>query len=424
MYPDVEKFYKICVDSYINGVCITDKNGVITMNNRSFEQIFGYPEKALLHQNIRKLIPDKYRETHINHFMQLLNDNQVNEWGVYDLYGLRKDRNIVHLEVLVKKLNVDGQPFYKFEITDISLRKKKERKMKQINYGLEQEIRKQNYTLQNLVTQLQSSNTRLKKEVKQKIKAEQIARDSYKKEKEYHFLQTKFLSMASHEFKTPLSGILTSASLIERYNDGNNEKISTHVQKIKKLVNQFNNILDDFLLLERAESRRFEYKPETFSFCELLKEVIQNAHSLLKSGQHIRHIKCDDPVTVYHDRKILALIFRNIIHNAIKYSPEGKKITVKVKMNGLLKVKVKDEGIGIPKNDRKHIFERFFRAQNATHIQGTGIGLNIVKQHIDALGGKIRFKSKTGRGTTFTVHLPLNFETTNGDTDKNSEHHE
>ncbi len=404
-------FYKLCVDSFVDGICITDENGIIVMNNKSLEKMFGFNQDELLHQSIAVLIPERYKEININHFLDLIkNPEQFKEGSVNELYGLHKDGKILHVEVKIKHFEYDGHLYTKLMISDISLRKHNEHKIRSINYGLEKEIKKQNKELKHLVKKLKSSNSQLKQEVQQKVLAERKAKASFKKEKEYHVLKSKFLSMASHEFKTPLSGIYTSATLIGKYNDPVDEKINIHVEKIKKLVNQFNAILDDFLLLEKTESKAINYQPEIFVFYKLMKEILHDAQSVIKKGQRFQLTQGNEKAEVFHDKKILSLIFRNIIYNAIKYSNKDSVITIDISTNGYITVKVKDQGIGIPKEDQKHIFERFFRAANALPFQGTGIGLNIVKHHIESLKGSINFKSKESEGTVFIVKLPLKIE--------------
>ncbi len=401
-------FYKLCVDSFIDGICITDKDGMILMNNHPLEMIFGYGENELLGKSITILIPERYRETNINHFLNLIKDPvRLKNGLVNEFYGLHKNGKILQIEVKINHFTHKNNQFTKLTLNDISMRKYKERRIRTINYSLEKEVKKQNKELKHLIKKLRNSNTQLTQEVQQKILAEKKARASFQKEKEYHLLKSKFLSMASHEFKTPLSGILTSATLIGKYNDSKNKKIDAHVEKIKKLVSQFNAILDDFLLLEKTESRQIIYQPQKFVFYDLMKEIIHDAKSVIKKGQIFELNPCEEKVEVYHDKRILSLIFRNIIYNAVKYSNNNSKIIIEMISNSHITVKVKDHGIGIPEEDQKHIFERFFRASNALPFQGTGIGLNIVKHHVEMLGGSIRFQSKENKGTVFTVKLPL-----------------
>jgi signal transduction histidine kinase len=171
-------------------------------------------------------------------------------------------------------------------------------------------------------------------------------------------------------------------------------------------VKQLNSVLDDFLFLEKTENQMIRYNYSNFMFSNFLNEIIINTKPILKKGQTIVYHANNEDIEVFFDKNILEIIFRNILYNAIKYSPERSIIEVEFLVNSYLKIRIKDQGIGIPKNDQRHVFERFFRARNAVHFQGTGIGLNIVKHHIEKFGGTIQFKSKENRGTTFTVKLP------------------
>lgn len=161
------------------------------------------------------------------------------------------------------------------------------------------------------------------------------------------------------------------------------------------------------MFLDQTENQKISYNYSKFLFSNFLNEIVHNTKPILRKGQIITYTANNEDVKVFLDKKIIEIIFRNILYNAIKYSYEKSKIEVKFHINSYIKVTIIDEGIGIPKQDQKHVFERFFRAKNAIHFQGTGIGLNIVKHHIEKFGGTIQFKSKENVGTTFTVKLPL-----------------
>ena len=212
----------------------------------------------------------------------------------------------------------------------------------------------------------------------------------------------------SHEFKTPLSGILTSATLAEKYTQTEQqEKRTKHLTTIKNKVHYLNNILNDFLSLERLESGNVNYKYAAFSLNKLINEVIYNANVTLKYGQEIEYDSEMGDVTLYQDEKILELILSNLIGNSIKYSPEDSTIYFRIfPTEEKIIFEVEDEGMGIPEKDQKHIFTRYFRAENALLNQGTGIGLNIVKVHLENMGGNIKFESIENKGTKFTVTLP------------------
>ncbi|RED43846.1 PAS domain S-box-containing protein [Winogradskyella eximia] len=228
------------------------------------------------------------------------------------------------------------------------------------------------------------------------------------KEQELNELKTKFLSLVSHEFKTPLSGILTSTVLMSKYTlTEQQEKRDKHIKTIGDKVQYLNSILNDFLSLERLESGKLNYNFTEFKLSKVIDEVIYNANMLLKEGQSIKYPEHIDDFSLYQDEKSIVLILSNLLNNAIMYSQEHKTIAIMVNQNKTTTtIKIKDEGLGIPKKDQINIFDRYYRAENVSNIQGTGIGLNIVKNHIENLGGNITFESEEQIGTTFTITLP------------------
>ena len=234
-------------------------------------------------------------------------------------------------------------------------------------------------------------------------------REALSKEKELGELKTKFLSLVSHEFKTPLSAILTSATLVGKYTEAEQQvKREKHLKSIAAEVKHLTSILNDFLSVERLQEGKEVYKLSEFYLSKVVNEVIYSANMLLKPGQKIEYPLNIEEDKVYQDEKIVSLTLTNLLHNAIKYSPENTTILLGVELcDDSIKFIVKDEGWGIPKKDQKHIFDRYFRAENVLTTQGTGIGLNIVKTHLENLGGQISFKSVENKGSEFTVVLPL-----------------
>lgn len=257
------------------------------------------------------------------------------------------------------------------------------------------------------ITERKNYTQTLEKKVTERT--EQL-RKALAKEKELNELKTRFLSLVSHEFKTPLSSILTSSTLLSKYTQAEQqEKRNKHIDTIRSKVKYLDNILNDFLSVERLESGKVGYKFTTFPMSKLVNEVIYDANMLLKEGQRIDYPQDIDDFVIEFDEIILGLILSNLVHNAIKYSPEDTTIDIQVekKQGNILTLLVIDQGIGIPKEDQKFIFNRYFRANNALLNQGTGIGLNIVKQHLENLGGCITFSSKENIGSTFTVEIPM-----------------
>lgn len=240
----------------------------------------------------------------------------------------------------------------------------------------------------------------------QKHAEEEIFR-SLQKEKELNELKSRFVSMASHEFRTPLSTILSSATLISKYTTTEQEALrQKHTERIKSNVNNLNIILQDFLSLEKLDAGVTSFNPETFNLCVFLQEQIEEIEGILKAGQHIQ-LKSENPdVEIYADKHLLRNIMNNLLSNASKYSDAGKSIDVSINQSEKsCTVAVKDYGMGIPLADQPKLFSRFFRAGNSGNISGTGLGLHIVKKYVELMQGTISFQSEPGKGSTFLVNF-------------------
>jgi hypothetical protein len=293
-------------------------------------------------------------------------------------------------------------------VVDISERKQQEIQIVELNARLEEKVASRTKALNEALNALKITNKELADENTKRIEAEEETRKALLKEIELNDLKTKFLSLVSHEFKTPLSGILTSAMLLGKYKlTEQQEKRDKHLKIITDKVNYLNNILNDFLSVEKLETGKVNYNFSEFKLSKIVNEVVYNCNMLLKEGQQIKYPENVDEISLFQDEKILELALSNLVQNAIKYSPENTIIDLKVKQKaGVTSFTIKDQGIGIPEKDQKNIFNRYFRAGNVLHTQGTGIGLNIVKSHLENLGGTIVFKSEEGKGSTFTLTLP------------------
>ncbi len=230
------------------------------------------------------------------------------------------------------------------------------------------------------------------------------------KEKELGELKSRFVDMASHEFRTPLSAILSAATLIGKQNGpGKEGKREGYVGRIKANVKNMVVILNDFLSISKLEEGKISVHPETFDLVGFSKSVIEEVNPNKKKGQRIQQVNENSTVFVHLDSKMTHHILVNLLTNAIKYSPENKKVILTIgHSDRQIYLMVKDRGIGIPKAEQKYLFQRFYRAKNAMNIQGTGLGLHIVKQYTQLMGGTVSFISDPSKGTIFTVQLPLN----------------
>lgn len=247
--------------------------------------------------------------------------------------------------------------------------------------------------------------------ITQKKIAEFEIKNSLEKERQLGEMKSRFVTTASHEFRTPLSTILSSVSLIDRYNktqEQENQNITKHINRIKGSVNNLNQILTDFLSAGQLEEGKISYQPAYFDFKEMVKSTLQGLKNLLKPNQKIDFQNNCNNNEYCLDEQILRNILINLLSNAIKYSPENSTIVLKADCkNDELLLQVIDHGIGIPEKDIENIFERFFRANNAINIQGTGLGLNIVRRYVELMNGEINFTTKEGVGTEFKVIIPI-----------------
>jgi PAS domain S-box-containing protein len=235
---------------------------------------------------------------------------------------------------------------------------------------------------------------------------------SLKKEKEINEMKSRFVSMASHQFRTPLSTILSSTSLIDSYIKKDKiENTAKHIKRIKNSVKGLTDILNDFLSSDKLESQMVKVNVSKIDVNIFLNDLVEILQTITKEGQNIKTTISTDCKYIHSDSNILKNIIFNLISNAIKYSNENQDIYLNVYIaNNNLSLNVIDNGIGIPLEDQKNLFTRFFRAQNAQNYNGTGLGLNIIKSYLDLLKGNINFESQENKGTKFTVEIPLKNE--------------
>ncbi len=410
MFYQNQDIFNILFEAIPEGIIIVDEHTNIVAANTPAEKMFGYEKGELMNQHLNILVPIRYLTTHKNQFYYFTNKikDRKKTSGLY-LFGLTKNNYEFPLEIALNPFNIYEKEYIMALVIDMTVRRETEKKLDSVKVVLEEKVKKGTAELENTIKQLKEVNHNYKIELKRRIEIENKLKDALKKEKELNELKSKFLSLVSHEFKTPLSGILTSAILLEKYQlTEQPEKREKHIKTIIGKVQYLNNILNDFLSLERLDSSNENYKFKTFNLSKVINEVVYNANMLLKSGQHINISQNIAEYVLFQDEKILELTLNNIIYNAIKYSPENTDIDIEIskKKNNLI-IKVADSGIGIPKKDQKFIFNRYFRAENALNIKGTGSGLSIAKAHLENLGGSIRFISTENKGSVFLIELPI-----------------
>jgi len=357
------------------GILVISSEGRIELANPCIERLFGYKKAELIGQLVEVLIPEAFRHKHVHHREGYFNRPKARPMGYgLSLFARKKDGFEFPVEISLGHYQLDDERLAVAFVTDITESKRSQEE-------LEAKVRERTLEL----TQ------------------------SLEREKELNEMKSRFVSMASHEFRTPLSAILSSLALVDNYSvEGHEEKRKKHIERIKSSVKNLTTILNDFLLLDKAEQGKIELYKETFDLYDFAGDIIEEVNGMLKQGQQII-LSHTGGKEVIQDKKILRNIFLNLLSNAIKYSHEHKKIHFSIEItHNFALVKVKDEGIGIPKEEQQNLFGKFYRARNVTNIQGTGLGLNIVQKYVELLDGTIEFISEQGKGTVFTVKFPQN----------------
>ncbi len=376
------------------GVLVTNDSGEIIRINPSAEHLFGYDKDELIGQKVEVLIPARFSGHHTGLRDNFNKNPHARSMGQgINLFGKHKSGSEVPVEISLSPFANSSGRFVIAFIVDITIRKQAEEKLKNYSAELERQVKNRTMILEEAVRELE--------------KTQKSLHQALEKERELSDMKSRFVSMASHEFRTPLATILSSLSLVTKYGEQNDkEKQERHVSKIKSSINNLTDILNDFLSVSRFEEGRVDNMPEPFNLRLFIAEVLSDLGTLCKPGQQLvaEHTGNDE---VLMDKKLLRNILFNFVSNAIKFSPEGKNITVKTVVSETqAKISITDQGIGIPKADQEHLFERFFRGNNATHIQGTGLGLHIVAKYTELMNGRISYESEEHKGTTFTVTIP------------------
>ena len=228
------------------------------------------------------------------------------------------------------------------------------------------------------------------------------------KEKELGLMRSQFVTMASHKFRTPLSTILSSVFLLENNVEADDQEKTSYFEKVKRSVHSITALLNDFLSLGKLEEGKIKVAFSETDIKAFFQEFVQEIGSIKKEKQKIIFSYDGLPCTVMTDQLLLKNILMSLLSNAIEYSSYEAEIQLAVELKkDNLKIKVSDQGIGIPEEDQHQIFKRFYRGQNTNNVDGTGLGLNIAKKYIRLLRGTIDFTSQVNKGTTFTANIPV-----------------
>jgi PAS domain S-box-containing protein len=391
------------------GMILTNEKGEIILINPAALELFNYEKEEILNKSIETLIPGRFHHAHLQ-YRDAFNEHPANRTmgPGYNLFAKTKNGREFPVEVSLSYYRKNDALFVIAFIVDITQRKQSEQSMLHQRTQLEKitaDMRKLNSELE---TKVEQRTKILQEALKELEKSQREVNEALNKEKELNEIKSRFVSMASHEFRTPLSTVLSSAALISRYTKENEQdKRDKHIKRIKDSVKHLNEMLEDFLSLGKLDERRVKAETSVFNVREFLEEVIDEMKSTQKEGQLINQHYTGGKEFVT-DKRLLKNILINLLGNAIKFSGEGSVITLDIReQNDFLMLSVKDEGLGISEEDQQHLFSSFFRGKNALNIEGTGLGLHIVKRYVDLLKGSIQLESKLNSGTTVFVRLPI-----------------
>lgn len=391
------------------GFIVTDSHADIMLVNPSACRMFGYSAQELIGQKVELLIPPKSRQRHMQLRESFYGDpkNRVMGHG-RDLNGQHKSGATFPVEVSLSTYMRQGERYVIAFIVDITHRKQIEQNMLSQQKRLEEvsdDLQKLNAELEAKVEE----RTVILKEALQRLEqSQEELSEALDKERQLNEIKSRFVSMASHEFRTPLSTVLSSAFLLSRYtNAEEQDKRDRHIGKIKASVKHLNDLLDDFLSLGKLDEGKVGAMFQPLDLHELLQDTIEEMSGLTKPGQSISYAHVGNK-QVCSDKKLIKNVLINLISNAIKFSGDGGFIDVRSEAKGdVAVISVKDQGIGIADEDKEHLFSSFFRGKNAINIQGTGLGLHIVNRYLDLLGGRMIVESELSKGTTITFTIPV-----------------
>jgi two-component system sensor kinase FixL len=408
---------KAIIDNAIDGLITIDEDGTIESINPSACKLFKYIESEVVGNNISMLMPMPDRGNHDGYLFKYKKTGKASIIGIgRELVGLTKNGTEFPFRLGVSEVRYSGRIIYAGFIHDLSREKDAEQKLQDYAAMLEEQVQERTMSLRETVKKLEQTKVELNDSLRTLRdtvgileQTEQELNISLNKEKELGKLKSRFVSIASHEFRTPLSLIQLSASLIERHSlPYSNANIERHVVKIKDAVLNVTEILNDFLSLEKLDSGIVNSKQDTFNLEDFGYDIADQMQIALKGQQKIIFKHRGPQVNIILDQNLLKNCIVILIDNAIKYSGIKSEIQFYTKINEKnCTIRICDNGIGIPLDDQKHLFEAFFRAHNTGKISGNGLGLSILYRYIDLMKGTVDFRSRINRGTLFTLTFPI-----------------
>ena len=408
LFREVKKFEALFQYATLP-ILLLNKQGRVILANKQAIDLFEYSNAEIISLKVEDMIPDRFRDVHLSHRAGYHQHPENRPMGRgMQLLAIKKSGIEFPVEISLGHYMIDEEPHVIAFIIDVTQRTEIENMLRnqttemerakleieKLNEDLEEKVEMRTHELMDTLSKLEQSRDELT--------------EALSKERELSDLKSRFVSMASHEFRTPLSTILSSVSLIGKYTEfADQDKRDKHILRIRSAVSNLTDILNEFLSLGRIEEGKIQLHYSDFNLKEQLQLIINELRPIAKAGQQIQFSHNGGLITNL-DLSLIRNIIINLVSNAIKFSPESSTIMVESIVDGnSIIIKVQDRGMGIPDEDKKHLFERFFRGKNVVNIQGTGLGLHIVSRYIELMNGTISVESELERGTLFTIKFDV-----------------
>lgn len=399
---DSEEKYRKLAQTASDSIITINKDGLIVSWNEAAEKTFGYSSYEVIGKEMQLILPQKHRQIHTIALDELKAGREPKVIGrTITVEAIRKNGDKFPIELSLSSWESKTSVFYTAIIRDISERSEAELELETYRNHLE--------TLVKLRTiELNKANESLSRKIEKDKEIEMMLQQALGKEKELNEMKSRFISTISHEFRTPLTSIFSSTELIQVYGSRwSAEKKEELFERIKKSVKYLTRLLDDVLTISRTETGKISFQPEQLDLKKLAQECIEDAKSLMNERHHLKFSYKTRQKLFYLDTKLLRFILSNLLSNALKYSPNGGDVELKIWVSEkYLLIEISDEGIGIPPEEKEMIFQPFYRTKNIETIAGTGLGLTIVDRAVILHNGEILVQSELNKGTTFTIRIP------------------
>jgi len=409
--------FKSIFDHANDAVIIHDYNGVILEANKVALERYGFNLDSINNYNYYNLVSPEIKPLLEEREKTIVQEKTT----IFESQHIDKNNNIIYVENKVSFIETPNFNFFVNVSKDISERIRKEKEYQ----DFEKQLRRM---VLDRTAQLEDALEELRSEIEDKIKTEnelRITKDELEKsleiEREYSHLKNRFVSMISNEYRTPLTVILFSTYILDHFFFAQDkDNFQKNLKKIQDTVQSMTNLLEDVIRIGKTENQFAQVSYNKYDIIKLIYEILTEIKFIEKIPHDYEFAKDYQGLIISSDEKLQSHIIRNLIHNASKYSEKGTLIKVNIYLlDDNLNIIISDQGIGIPEDDLKHLFEPFFRSGNVGAREGTGLGLSLTKRHVEALGGTIEVESVENQGTTYKLVFPVSyFEILNEENDK------